>query len=66
MNCRFPPFSKDQPLILPPVENGGWLVQSQDGDHCCVPRSIGAFSSSSDMLGALAEALIALPEDAQA
>lgn len=54
------PFSANRPIRLVPVENGGWLVQSDDGDPRTMPHNIGAFSNANDMMGALSSALIPL------
>ena len=55
------PYGKNQSIVLIPVENGGWIVEARHWyapDK--MPDTIGAFSNSSDMMAALAKALMPL------
>lgn len=51
-------FKLDEPLVLIPAPNGGWIVEQRDSDPGCRSVLLGAYSSASDMLSVLSGALV--------
>ncbi|WP_333846913.1 hypothetical protein [Phaeobacter italicus] len=44
-------------LMLNPAPNGGWVVSKAPNDMGAIPETLGAYSSTEDMLEALRQAL---------
>lgn len=56
-NLHLAPFNDGAPLILSKAGNGGWII-SQQFSRETVSETLGAFTDTTDMLDALAFALI--------
>lgn len=51
-------FKIDEPLILIPYPNGGWVIEQRDMSGMLVPSKVGAYSCAEDMLHALKAVLV--------
>jgi hypothetical protein len=50
-------FKTDQPIMIEPYPNGGWVVTQRDENPSIQPVRLGAYSTAEDMLSALSDAL---------
>ncbi|WP_010137352.1 hypothetical protein [Oceanicola sp. S124] len=51
-------FKLDEPLILRPLPNGGWVISQRSADMSIMGRELGAYSTTREMLNALSFALV--------